>query len=68
MFAVLMSLGMSFIMSFVMTAANVGMVEQFVFIWLKGFAVGFLAALPSAMLVAPIAQRIVRRFGPPDGP
>ncbi|MCP4804935.1 MAG: DUF2798 domain-containing protein [Proteobacteria bacterium] len=64
LFAIVMSLGMTFIMSFVMAALNVGFVEHFAFIWLKAFGVGFLVALPATMLVAPLSQHVVRAVLP----
>ena len=57
MFSIFMALGMSLIMSFVMTALNVGFVADFVLVWLRGFVVAFCAAVPATMLVAPIAHR-----------
>ena len=60
LFSVLMALGMSFVMSFVMSAVNVGFVPEFASVWGRGFVAGFIAAVPAALLVAPIAHKVVR--------
>ena len=60
LFSVLMAWGMSFVMSFVMSAVNVGFVPEFASVWGRGFVVGFIAAVPTALLVAPIAHKVVQ--------
>ena len=46
-------------MSFTMTVANMGFPPDFVSWWLRGLAAGFLAAVPTALVTAPIARKAV---------
>lgn len=48
-----MSLGMSLLMLIV----NAGFVEGFFIIWMKSFAVGFIASLPISVTVIPFIQK-----------
>ena len=59
LFAVLMALGMSLVMSFAMTVATMGFPPDFVSWWLRGLVAGFLAAVPTALVIAPIARNVV---------
>ena len=44
-------------MSFAMTVANMGFPPDFVSWWLRGLAAGFAAAVPAALVIAPIARK-----------
>ena len=46
-------------MSFAMTVANMGFPPDFVSWWLRGLLAGFLAAVPTALVIAPIARKAV---------
>ena len=59
LFAVIMALGMSLVMSFVMTVANMGFPPDFVSWWFRGLVAGFLAVVPTALVIAPIARKAV---------
>lgn len=61
LFSMIMALMMSFAMSMVMTYVAVGLVPNFIIIWGKSFLVGFIVALPTALIVFPIAKKIVDR-------
>lgn len=54
LFAFFMALLMSSIMSMVITVFNVGLVPNIISIWLKAWAVAFVVALPTTVLVAPL--------------
>jgi hypothetical protein len=54
-----MAVAMSFVMSLVMTAARLGFGPHLVSAWLTSFAMGLIVAIPTAILVAPRAQRLV---------
>jgi len=56
--ATVLSLIMSTIMSFVITVVNLGFVDNFFYKWGKAFFVGFTIALPTALVVVPIARKI----------
>ena len=58
-FAFFMSLMMAFIMSGVLTLANLGPIPGFFGKWMHGFGVAWICAFPTVLLVAPIARRLV---------
>lgn len=58
-FAFLMALIMSCIMSFVISVFNVGLHGQIVQVWLKAWAFAFVVAFPTIMVVAPIVKTLV---------
>jgi hypothetical protein len=57
-FAGVMSLFMGLFMSFVMVLINVGFVDNFHMVWLRAFIIGSCVAFPTAILIAPLANRI----------
>lgn len=62
----IMSLVMLLVMSLVETAARLGFAPDLVLAWLTSFAIGVVVAAPTAVLVAPLAQRlVVHRTGAP---
>lgn len=58
-FGILMAFFMALAMSFVMVLINVGMVDAFIPIWMKSFAIGFSVAVPTSMVAAPISQKFI---------
>jgi len=62
LFAFLMALMMSGIMSLVISVFNLGLHANIVHIWLKAWGFAFVVAFPTIMLVAPIVQRLVNRL------
>lgn len=50
---------MSLVMSLVETIARLGFAPDLVGAWLTSFAIGVAVAVPTAILVAPLAQRLV---------
>jgi hypothetical protein len=67
-----MAIAMSFVMSFVQTIARLGFVPNLASAWLTSFAIGVTVAIPTAIIVAPRAQRLagnltgVPRRPPPE--
>lgn len=59
LFPILMAFFMSLIMSAVVTLINFGLTAQFPLMWIRAFAVSFVVAVPTAMFVAPLVQKIV---------
>jgi Protein of unknown function (DUF2798) len=55
----IMAIAMSFVMSFVQTIARLGFAPNLASAWLTSFAIGVTVAIPTAILVAPHAQRLV---------
>lgn len=58
-FAFFMALIMSCIMSFVISAFNMGLHWQIIHIWLKAWAFAFIVAFPTITVVAPLVQKLV---------
>jgi Protein of unknown function (DUF2798) len=54
-----MATAMSLVMSLVDTIVRVGLAPDLVSAWLGSFAVGVVVAGPTAILIAPAAQRLV---------
>jgi hypothetical protein len=57
----IITLGMSLVMSFTMTAINVGFTEYFLYAWLRSWLVGLLVGFPTAAVIVPLAQKVVIR-------
>ena len=61
-----MAEAMSFVMSLVQTTLRLGFVPKLASAWLTSFAIGVVVAVPTAILDAPPARRLVGRLtGPP---
>lgn len=57
--SLIISVIMSVIMSFAMLVINVGLVPQFVTMWLSSAVIGFIVATPTAMVAFPMTRRFV---------
>ena len=65
----IMAGAMSFTMSLVQTIIRVGFVPSLPSAWLTSFAIGIVVAVPTAIVAAPRAQRLVRHLsGAPARP
>ena len=53
-----MAIAMSLVMSLVQTLARLGFTPSLASAWLTSFAIGVAVAIPTAILVAPRAQRL----------
>jgi hypothetical protein len=53
---------MTFLMSAVITAVNLGFVDDFIYKWAKAFINAFVFAFPIVFFVAPIVQRLTNRL------
>ena len=56
-----MATAMSLVMSGVETIVRVGLAANLAAAWLSSFAIGAVVAVPTAILIAPVAQRLVGR-------
>lgn len=66
LFALIMALVTSAVVSFMVVAVNLGFPATFLAIWLKSFALAYLAVVPMIVLVGPKVQALVMRiFGTP---
>lgn len=61
-FGFLTSLFMSFLISGVISYVNVGLVENFIILWLEAFYKAFFVAFPSILLVVPQVRKIVQKI------
>jgi hypothetical protein len=61
-FSIVMGAMMVFLMTFVITLVNVGLVSDFGARWMKAFGVAFPVAVPVIYFLAPLARRISARF------
>ncbi len=62
LFIVLMCIVMCTVMSLAMTILNFGLRDGFFRAWVRSGAIGFLVALPTALLVVPPLRRIADRI------
>ena len=58
-FAFFMALLMSGIMSFVISAFNIGWAEGILIIWLHAWMLAFVVAFPTIMVVSPLVRKLV---------
>ena len=57
-----MATAMSLVMSGVETVVRVGLAANLVATWLSSFGIGVVVAVPTAVLIAPAAHRLVDRI------
>jgi hypothetical protein len=62
LFAVIMALFNASIISFILTAYNIGFPENFISRWLVNFTIAFLIVVPSILFLAPIAGKLSHRI------
>ena len=60
--AIFMTLALDSTMTFAMTTINTGWTAGFIQRFAKGWAIGFIVALPTSLLVIPLARRLVNRL------
>ena len=61
-FSLIMGAIMVFLMTFVVTLANLGWRPDFVVFWARAFAVAYVVAVPVIYLLAPVARRLAGRW------
>lgn len=66
-FSIIMGAIMVFIVTFVITAANMGFPPDFLARWAKAFLLAYVVAVPVIYFVAPFARRLSARFAEPPG-
>ena len=59
-----MSLILSFVLSLANTLINIGLVSDFILIWIRSFAIGFLISFPTALLAISAIRPIVNKMIP----
>ncbi len=58
----IVSVCMSFFMSFVMIAVNQGFMENFFWVWMRGWLIAFFVAFPTALAIVPVARRLTEKM------
>ena len=66
LFGGIMAFAMSFLMSLVMTYVSIGLVSDFLTIWMKSFVIGLVVSFPIALFITPIAAKIVKTVVKPQ--
>lgn len=61
-FSLIMGAMMVFLMTFVITAVNVGFGPDLLLRWAKAFAVAYVVAVPVIYFLAPLARKLSGRF------
>lgn len=61
-FGILMAFFMALAMSFIMVLINVGMVPSFFILWMKSFLIGFLVAVHTSMIAAPVSKKLLKKL------
>ncbi len=61
-FSFVMAAAMVFIMTFVITLANVGWIEGFVSVWFRAFVIAYTVAVPVIFFLAPLARKLTGRI------
>ena len=61
-FSALMAGIMVFIMTFVITLANVGWVEHFYRLWMRAFGFAYVVAAPLIFFLAPLVRKLTGRL------
>lgn len=61
-FSMIMALITTFIISFLLISINVGFGEKFVTVWLKSWALAYMMAVPSILIIAPRVEKLVERI------
>ncbi|HQR20427.1 MAG TPA: DUF2798 domain-containing protein [Burkholderiaceae bacterium] len=61
-FSLLMGAMMILLMTFVITAVNVGFSETFIGSWMKAFAIAYVVGVPVIFFLAPVARKLTTRL------
>ncbi|MGC8731114.1 MAG: DUF2798 domain-containing protein [Halothiobacillaceae bacterium] len=61
-FSLLMGAMMIFLMTFVITAVNVGWCADFFQVWGKAFAIAYVVGVPVIFFLAPVARKLTGRL------
>ena len=61
-FSLLMGVMMVFLMTFVITLANIGWRADFLQAWAHAFAIAYVVAVPVIYFLAPVARKLAARF------
>jgi len=60
--AIIMTIALDSTMTFTMTSINTGWTAEFFHRFVNGWLIGFAVALPTSLVVIPLARRLVNRI------
>ena len=60
-FSFLMGAMLIFLMTFIITAVNVGFNGNFLRLWMKAFAIAYVVGVPLIFFLAPVARKVTAR-------
>jgi len=58
-FSLLVTMFMSFVISGVLVVINLGIINNFLFIWLSAWLKAWLVAFPSVLLIIPFVRKVM---------
>lgn len=61
-FALLMGIVTTGIISFTLISVNIGYTERFLKIWLKSWGIAYLVVIPAILLIGPRIQKLVDKL------
>jgi hypothetical protein len=64
LFALLMGVVTTGIISFTLVSVNVGHTEKFFAVWLKSWSIAYMVVIPAILIVGPRIQKVVEHIVP----
>ncbi len=64
LFALLMGVITTGIISFTLVSVNVGFTEKFLYIWLRSWVIAYIIVIPAILIIGAQIQKIVERIIP----
>ena len=61
-FALLMGIVTTGIVSFTLISLNTGYVARFLGVWLKSWLIAYIVAIPAIIFVSPVVQKLVDKY------
>jgi hypothetical protein len=61
-FALMMGIITTAIISFTLISVNIGYTEKFLKIWLKPWGMAYIVAIPAILIIGPMIQKLVDRL------
>lgn len=62
LFALIMGIVTTGIISFALITVNIGFNEKFTKIWLRSWGLAYLVVIPAILIIGPLVQRLVDRL------
>lgn len=60
-FSLIMGAMMIFLMTLVITFINVGLIDNFLRLWMKAFGIAYVVGVPVIFFLAPVARKLTGR-------